>query len=156
MCQMFYFQNFVQIEVLEVRKRKMKHDGMLKSTGRECELFSFWPKKWPILKILTQYQKNRHATCFRSTLTISQTIFQVNLATFDAKFWMFTTPYLFQKWLYVLRQSSFGDSKGWSFDKCSHFQFVPNIRKNSCVISFYFFFYSHVVRIITFEISFNF
>ena len=45
MCTMFYFQNFVQIEVLEVRKRKMKHDGMLKSTGRDCELFSFWPKK---------------------------------------------------------------------------------------------------------------
>ena len=63
---------------------------------------------------------------------------------------MFTTPYLFQIWLYVLRQSSFGDSKGQSFDTCSHFQFIPNIRKNSCVISFCFFFYSHVVRIITF------
>ena len=124
--------------------------GCLNRQDEIVNFFHFGRKKWPILKILAQYQKNRYATCFRSTLTISQTIFQVNLATFYAKFQMFTTPYLFQIWLYVLRQSSFGDSKGQSFDTCSHFQFIPNIRKNSCVISFCFFFYSHVVRIITF------
>ena len=110
--------------------------GCLNRQDENVNFFHFGREKWPILKILAPYQKNRYATCFRSTLTISQTIFQVNLATFYAKFRMFTTPYLFQKWLYVLRQSSFGDSKGSSFDTCNHFQFVPNIRKNSCVISF--------------------
>ena len=109
---MFYFQNFVQIEVLEVRKRKMKHDGMLKSTGRECELFSFWPKKMADPQNPGTISQKSLRYLFYKYFNYFTSIFQVNLATFHAKFQMFTTPYLYQKWLYVLRQSSFGDFKG--------------------------------------------
>ena len=126
---------------------------MMGCLNRQDEIVNFFilaEKNGRSSKSWHNIKKKRYAICFRSTFTISQTIFQVSLATFYAKFQVFTTPYLFQIWRYVLLQSSFGDSKGQSFDACSHFQFIPNIRKNSCVISFCSFFYSHVVRIITF------